>query len=146
MLDLVLAVAHHILIFSLFAVLLAEFLLVRPGLDGAGIRRIAAIDLWYGITAGLIIVIGFSRAIFAAKGWLYYSHNLFFWAKIGTFALIGLLSAWPTMSYLRWRREGAAPAAAEVVSVRRLLWAQVTLFPLLLIFAAAMARGFGELP
>ena len=146
MLDLVLAIAHHILIFSLFAVLLAEFLLVRPGLDVAGIRRIAAIDLWYGVTAALIIVIGFSRAIFAARGWLYYSHNLFFWAKITTFALIGLLSAWPTMRYLRWRRGGAAPGAAEIVSVRRLLWAQVAPFPLLLIFAAAMARGFGELP
>src|ERR1700749_2812247 len=55
MLDLILAVAHHILIFGLFGVLFAEFLLVRPGLDAASIRRIAAIDLWYGITAGLII-------------------------------------------------------------------------------------------
>ena len=96
-------------------------------------------------TAGLIIVIGFSRAIFAAKGWLYYSHNLFFWAKIGTFAVIGILSAWPTIRYLRWRREGVAPDAGEIARVRQLLWAQLALFPLLLIFAAAMARGFGEI-
>ena len=90
-------------------------------------------------------MIGFSRAIFAAKGWLYYSHNLFFWAKIATFALIGILSAWPTIRYLRWRREGGAPAADDVARVRQLLWAQVALFPLLLAFAAAMARGFGEM-
>jgi putative membrane protein len=144
MLDLVLAVAHHILIFSLFGVLFAELLLVRPGLDAAAIRRIAAIDLWYGVTAGLIIVIGFSRAIFAAKGWLYYSHNLFFWAKIGTFAVIGILSAWPTIRYLRWRRAGTVPDAGDIARVRWFLLAQVALFPLLLIFAAAMARGFGE--
>jgi putative membrane protein len=67
MLDLVLAVAHHILIFGLFGVLLAEFILVRPGLDQATADRVAATDLWYGILAGLIIVIGFSRAVFAAK-------------------------------------------------------------------------------
>jgi putative membrane protein len=144
MLDLTLAVAHHILIFGIFGVLFAEFILVRPGMDQAMVARIAATDLWYGIMAGLIILIGFSRAIFAAKGWDYYSHNLFFWAKIGTFALIGALSVLPTISFLRWRREQRAPDAGQIGSVRRFLWAQVLLFPLLLAFAAAMARGYGE--
>ena len=46
MLDLVLAVAHHILIFGLFGILFAEFILVRPGLDQAMVRRVAATDLW----------------------------------------------------------------------------------------------------
>ena len=145
MLDLILAVAHHILIFGLFGVLFAEFALVRPGMDQAMVRRVAAIDLWYGITAGLIIVIGFSRAIFAAKGWDYYSHNLFFWAKIGTFAVIGALSALPTISFLRWRRGNLVPDAVQIASVRRFIWAQLLLFPLLLAFAAAMARGYGEI-
>jgi len=144
MFDLILAVAHHILIFGLFGVLLAEFILVRPGMDQAMVRRIAATDLWYGITAGLIIVIGIARAIFAAKGWDYYSHNLFFWAKIGTFAVIGALSALPTISFLRWRRSNLLPDAVQIASVRRFIWAQLVLFPLLLVFAAAMARGYGE--
>jgi putative membrane protein len=144
MLDLVLAVAHHILIFGLFGILFAEFILVRPGLDQAMVRRVAATDLWYGILAGLIIAIGFSRAVFAAKGWDYYSHNLFFWAKIATFAVIGALSAWPTISFLRWRREARAPDEIQIAAVRRFLWAQLLLFPLLLAFAALMARGFGE--
>jgi putative membrane protein len=144
MLDLILAVAHHILIFGLFGVLFAEFILVRPGLDQAMVRRVAATDLWYGILAGLIIAIGFSRAVFAAKGWDYYSHNLFFWAKIATFAVIGALSAWPTISFLRWRREARVPDEIQIATVRRFLWAQLLLFPLLLAFAALMARGFGE--
>ena len=144
MLDLVLAIAHHVLIFGLFGVLLAEFILVRPGLDQVAVGRVAATDLWYGILAGLIIVIGFSRAVFAAKGWDYYSHNLFFWAKIGTFAVIGALSAWPTLNFLRWRREKRVPEESRIVHVRRFIWAQLLLFPLLLAFAALMARGFGE--
>jgi putative membrane protein len=144
MLDLVLAVAHHILIFGLFGILFAEFILVRPGLDQAMVRRVAATDLWYGILAGLIIAIGFSRAVFAAKGWDYYSHNLFFWAKIATFAVIGALSAWPTISFLRWRRDTRVPDEIQIATVRRFLWAQLLLFPLLLAFAALMARGFGE--
>ena len=44
----------------------------------ATLKRVARLDLIYGITATLIIIVGFGRAIFAAKGWGYYSHNGFF--------------------------------------------------------------------
>jgi putative membrane protein len=145
MLDLTLAILHHLLVFSLFGVLAAEFAVVRPGMTAAMVRRVAAVDLWYGVLAGLIIAVGFSRAIFAAKGWAYYSHNLFFWLKIGTFLLIGLLSAPPTIAFIRWRRDGVEPTDAQVQGVRRLIWAEVVLFALLPAFAAAMARGYGEL-
>ena len=142
-LDLVLAVLHHLIVFALVAVVFVEFVNVRIGMNAAAVRRVAAIDAWYGILAGLIVLVGFSRAIFAAKGWDYYSHDLFFWAKIGTFAAIGLLSIQPTVSYLRWRRTGAAPSDAAVANVRRYLWMELVLFAPLLVFAAAMARGYG---
>ena len=145
MLDLGLAIAHHLLIFALFGVLFAELVLVRRGLDVPGVRRVASIDLWYGVLAGLIIAAGFSRAVFAAKGWAYYSHNLFFWAKIGTFALVGLLSIPPRVAYLRWRKAGGSPDDAKVAGVRRFLYAELLLFALLPAFAAAMARGYGEI-
>jgi putative membrane protein len=144
MLDLVLAIAHHLLIFALFGVLAVEFVVVRPGVTQAWIARIGRVDLWYGILAALILAVGSSRAVFAAKGWLYYSHNAFFWAKIATFALVGLLSVPPTIAYIRWRRADGPPGDAQVRQVRRLLWAEVILFALLPAFAAAMARGYGE--
>ena len=96
------------------------------------------------ILAGLIVAAGFSRAVFAAKGWTYYSHNLFFHAKIATFVVIGLLSVPPTLAYIRWRRAGITPTDAQVAGVRRWLWAEMVLFALLPAFAAAMARGYGE--
>ncbi len=144
MLDLVLAVFHHLIIFALFGVLASELVIVRRGTDATALARVGAIDLWYGILAGLIIVVGFSRAVFAAKGWLYYSHNGFFWAKIGTFAVIGLLSIIPTVAFIRWRRGGIVPSDPQIASVRRILWVELVLFALLPIFAAAMARGYGE--
>ena len=144
MLDLSLAIVHHIAVFSLFGVLFAELVLVRKGMDLATVARVGRIDLMYGVLAGVIIAVGFGRAIFAAKGWLYYSHNLFFHLKIGTFLLIGLLSIPPTVSYIRWRRSGATPSDAQVAGVRRWLSAEMALFALLPAFAAAMARGFGE--
>ncbi|THD80769.1 MAG: DUF2214 family protein [Phenylobacterium sp.] len=144
--DLILAIFHHILVFSLFGVLFAELVLVRRGMDLATVSRVSRIDLMYGALAGLIILVGFSRAVFAAKGWTYYAHNIFFHAKIATFVLIGVLSIPPTLDYIRWRRAGTAPSDPQVASVRRLLWIEMALFPALLAFAAAMARGYGELP
>lgn len=144
MLDYSLAISHHLLIFAMFGVLVAELVLVRSGLDQATINRTAGIDIWYGIIAGLIVIVGFTRAIFAAKGWYYYEHNLFFWAKISTFVIIAVLSVPPTIRYLRWQRSGTVPNDVEIRSVRRILWIEVALFALLPIFAAAMARGYGE--
>jgi putative membrane protein len=143
MLDLSLAIAHHLLVFSLFGIVFAEFFALRPGLGGDALARLASLDLVYGIVAGLIIFVGFSRAIFAAKGWHYYMHNGFFWAKIGTFALIGLASVPPTLAYLRWRKAGA-PSDQEIKRVRFYLHLELALFVPLLGFAAAMARGYGE--
>src|ERR1700722_10531236 len=107
MLDLVLAVGHHLLIFAIFGVLIGEFLVVRPGLSVSAAGRIAQLDLWYGILAAAIVILGFCRAIFAAKGWAYYSHNVFFWAKIASFAAIGLLSVPPTLEFSRWKKSAS---------------------------------------
>lgn len=143
MLDLVLAIAHHLLIFGLFGILVAELIMVRKGMDAAAVRRVGRIDLAYGALAGLILLVGFARAGMAAKGWAYYSHNAFFWTKVGVFLVIGLLSVPPTISFIRWRGVGVAPTDAQVAGVQRLLHAQVALFALLPAFAAAMARGYG---
>lgn len=144
MLDLILAILHHLLVFTLVAVLFGELVSVRRGMDVAAVRRVVAMDAWYGALAGLILVVGFARAIFAAKGWDYYQHNAFFWAKIGTFIVIGLLSVPPTLEYLRWRRTGMMPANEAIAKVRLYLWIEAVLFAPLLAFAAAMARGYGS--
>jgi putative membrane protein len=144
MLDLLLAIGHHLLIFIIFGVLFAEFYVVRSGLSAAMAARLASIDAWYGAAAAGVVIVGFCRAIFAAKGWAYYSHNAFFWAKVGTFAVIGLVSVMPTIEFIRWRRAGVAPGDEAIRNVRRYLHAELALFMLLPIFAAAMARGFGE--
>jgi putative membrane protein len=145
MLDLCLAVAHHLLIFSLFGVLAAELAAVRPGMSPQSVRSVATIDLSYGILAGLIVIVGLSRAHFAAKGWAYYAHTVFFWSKMATFIVIGLLSVPPTIAYIRWKRAGVAPSDSQVMIARRYLYAELVLFAPLLAFAAAMARGYGEL-
>jgi putative membrane protein len=144
MLDLVLAILHHLFIFALFSVLIGELLLVKIGMGAMAAARMASIDIWYGLLAGLILIVGFARAIFAAKGWMYYEHNAFFAAKIATFLVIALLSVRPTVVFIRWRGAPVDPTPGQIAEVRRYLWIELVLFPLLLVFAAAMARGYGE--
>jgi putative membrane protein len=142
--DLIWAVAHHVLAFGIFGLLFAAFIALNGTLNEGAIRRIAALDLCYGILAGLIVIIGLGRANFAAKGWVYYSHNGFFWAKLAVFAAIALLSIPPTLAFNRWKRTATLPDVTALRAVRRYMHIELTLFALLPIFAAAMARGFGE--
>ena len=144
MTDLLLAILHHVTMFALFGVLAVELTVVRSGMSTGQVALAARVDRLYGLFAMLMIVIGFSRAVLAAKGWDYYSHNGFFWAKIASFALVGALSALPTVRFIRWRRASHRPDDGEVAHVRRFLHAQAALFFLIPIFAAAMARGYGS--
>lgn len=148
--DLVLAILHDLLIFLLAGVLAFEVGVIRPSMKSQDILRVSRVDTWYGILAAAILVVGFSRAIYAAKGWAYYETNGFFWAKIAAFAVVGLLSIVPTVRIIRWRRAlgadaGFLPGAQEIADVRRYLWAEVVFFAFIPAFAAAMARGYGTL-
>jgi putative membrane protein len=148
--DLSLAIVHHLLVFLLAGVLAFEVGVIRPSMKREDILRVSFVDNWYGILAAAILVVGFSRAIYAAKGWAYYEANGFFWAKIAAFVVVALLSIIPTIKIIRWRQALKAdtafvPAAADMVSVRRYLWAEVAFFALIPAFAAAMARGYGTL-
>jgi putative membrane protein len=148
--DLSLAIVHHLLVFLLAGVLAFEVGVIRPSMKGGDILRVSWVDNWYGILAAAILAVGFSRAIYAAKGWAYYEVNGFFWAKIASFVVVALLSIIPTIKIIRWRQALKAdaafvPAAADIAGVRRYLWAEVAFFALIPTFAAVMARGYGDL-
>lgn len=142
-LDLGLAVVHHILVFGLAIMLAMEVAYLRA--DRLPLARLAGLDAGYGMTSLLIIVAGVCRVLWGAKGWAAYEANPFFWAKVGTFAIMGLCSIAPTIAFLRWRKAfradaAFAPEAVEVAKVTR--WVRIELlllFPLVG-FAAAMAR------
>ncbi len=146
--DLLLAVAHHILIFGLLSLLIIEMMLIRQGVTASVVRRLATIDQAYGAVALLILVVGFCRVFFGDKGSAFYIFNWVFWAKVAAFVLIGLLSIVPTMRILQWRKALAAnPShivpAEDAIAVRRFMHWQGIVFVLIPIFAALMARGYG---
>ena len=147
MTDLILAIAHHLLIFSLAGILAAELAMIRPGLAGAGLKRLGIIDLHYGLIAGLILAVGFARVFYGIKGPEFYLGNHAFWAKIAAFLVVGVLSAPAPLQDAHGRRRAKtepdfALSPADVASVRRFLIAEVAVFALIPVFAAMMARGY----
>ena len=147
--DLLLAILHHLLVFSLAAVLAAEAVLLRGDLASGSLRRLAAIDRFYGMSAILVILVGVGRVLFGLKGWEFYVYSWSFWAKMAAFAGVGLLSIVPTMRILSWSRQAADdPAflvpAADLGAVRRFMRAEMIVFVLIPVFAAMMARGYGS--
>lgn len=146
--DLVLAIIHHLLVFSLAGIIGAEFVLIRSDLPAATLKRLAGIDRHYGIIATLIIIVGIGRVFYGLKGWEFYVYNWMFWAKMAAFAIVGLLSIIPTIRFISWNRQAAASPgfrvpAAELASARSYVRAEAFIFLLIPVFAAAMARGYG---
>jgi len=146
--DLLLAIAHHLLVFGLLGLLITEMLTIRPGMSAASIRYVAKLDIAYGIVAALIVIVGFSRVFFGIKGADFYLANPVFWAKMAAFLILGLLSIPPTMQVIRWRRaaEGDPGFRApdhEVKKVRRYMHYEGMAFFTIPVFAALMARGYG---
>ncbi len=148
MVDLLLAIVHHLLAFGIFAAVTAQLVLVRPGMQAPAVPLAAKYDIALGIMAGSLLVVGLLRVFFGAKGADFYLHNHVFWTKVVLFALVGLMSIKPTRAFLRWRKEqagdpGFVPADADLRAVRKTLMIEIHVFALLPIAAAAMARGYG---
>ena len=146
--DLVLAILHHLLVFSLAGIIAAEFVLIRNELSASTLSRLARVDRHYGLVALLIIVVGVARVYWGLKGWEFYVYNWVFWAKMAAFAGVGLLSIVPTVRFISWNRQAAADPGwrvpeAEYASVRSYVRWEAIVFLLIPVFAAAMARGYG---
>jgi putative membrane protein len=148
MADLVLAVLHFVLIFALVGVLGAEAGLVHEGADGTQASRVAVLDPSYGAAAGLLLMVGFLRVFYGAKGAAFYLENPVFWAKIVAFMLIAVLAILPPVRLFVWQRcarkePSFRPAAADVRSVRRLIVAQAAVFLVIPLLSGLMACGYG---
>ena len=149
MVDLILAILHHLLVFALVAALAAEIVLVRSGLPQNGLSRLAIIDRVYGMSAMLVVVVGVGRVLFGLKGWDFYVGSWSFWGKMAAFVVVALLSSRPTMLVLSWRRwadaePGFTVPAAELATMRSFLRAEMVAFTPIPVLAAMMARGYGS--
>lgn len=145
-----LAFVHHLAAFVIMGALMVELVVLRNDLTVASARSVLRMDMAYGIAATTILVVGFLRVFYTEKSAAYYFHSGTFLAKIALFVIVGLLSIYPTMTFMRWRpalAQGQVPAfdPERRRRVRMLLHIQLTLLTLIILLAVMMARLIGFL-
>jgi len=145
--DALLAILHHLFAFTLVGLVMAEWAILRGAVSADVLARIAKIDMFYGISAVALLIVGGLRLSFGAKGIAFYTGNPVFWLKIALFALAGLLSIPPTIRFIRWSRaakaSAALPGATEWTATRKLIVWELHALAGVMICAALMARGIG---
>jgi putative membrane protein len=142
------AFLHHVAAFTLVAALAVEFVVMREELTVRHARGLLLADATVGVSAVTALAAGFMRVFFFEKGAVYYFHSASFIGKIGLFVLIALLSIYPTLEFLSWRKtlkQGQVPIvpAPKMRAIRTLINLELAGVILLLLFAAAMAKGIG---
>ena len=132
------AFLHHVAAFALVSAIVVEFVLIRQELTAATARRLALADAVVGISAGVLLVVGLLRVFYFEKGAAFYFSNAAFIAKLALFVVVALLSVYPTVKFLSWRK--GKPDLASVPTVRRILRLELIGVVLILFFAASIWR------
>ncbi len=143
------AFLHHFAAFALVSTLVLVFVLIKGTLDAQTARRLRVADMLFGLSSGVLLVVGLLRVFYFEKGAAYYFHSGTFIAKLALFAVVGLLSIVPTLEFLSWKKtlqQGQVPSLSD--EKRRRLIAVIHLelvgVVLILLCAALMARGVGH--
>src|SRR5580658_6282715 len=108
------AFLHHLAAFTVVAALAVEVAMFKPPLTVPQARRLVWTDTLFGAAATVVLLVGLLRVWYFEKGPAYYWHDLFFLIKFGAFVIAGLVSIYPTVTFLSWRRAINAGVAPEV--------------------------------
>ena len=122
----IIAYVHYLSIFGVIAGLSGEALIFRQTLSARERDLLRKADTLYGIAAILVLITGFTRVYFLGKGSEYYYSNPIFLTKLGLFIIVGVLSAYPTVVFLKWRKlntgtEQITLESAQYVLMERLI-------------------------
>ncbi|MFZ6642968.1 DUF2214 family protein [Undibacterium sp. TC4M20W] len=145
--NIIVALLHHIAAFTLVSTLLAELVLVRQPLTVSSARSLRFIDGIYGMSAMLIIVLGVLRVMYFEKGQDYYLHSHAFMLKMTAFIVVGLLSIYPTVVFLRWGKaikQNQLPVFpdAQANTIQTILKLELAGIIFILVGAVLMAKGY----
>jgi putative membrane protein len=147
-LEAILAYLHILAILTMVVFISSEAALCRvQWLNAAVVERLARIDMVYGIAAIAVLATGVARTWWGVKGTAWYWTNPLLHVKLTLFIVVGVISIFPTLTYVRWRKAlraaGTLPGEAEIRKTRRLVMIQAHLIALIPLVAVFLARGFG---
>ncbi|MCB2222470.1 MAG: DUF2214 family protein [Bacteroidetes bacterium] len=146
--EIIIPYLHYLGIMALMGSLIAEHLILKPGIKNTQIKSLAGIDLVYGIAAIVVLATGLLRWFVVGKGSEFYLSNPLFHTKLTLFVIMGILSIWPTIRFLRWRRgvnKGETPDISDKLIKSTLMFIRIELLIVAIIplLAVMIARGIG---
>jgi len=142
--ELILRYFHFISIFAIVGTLVAEHLLLKKEMTRLELDRVARIDGVYGIAALTLLGVGLTLWLGEfGKPALFYNKNWIFHTKLSLFVLIGLLSIYPTVFFLKKRKGNPEELIAIPNSIFWMVRMELLLLFIIPILAGLMAKGIG---
>lgn len=121
--DIVIPYLHFIGIMTLMGTLIAEHLLLKPGMNKQQINQLALVDVFYAASVVIVLTTGLLQWFVYGKNPAFYLSNPVFHTKLTLFFILVILSIIPTIKFLKWRKQFKAGIVPENMdrSVKRLL-------------------------
>ena len=143
--EVILKYLHFVFIFAVVSSVVVEHLLLKPQMTRQEIKRLSTIDAVYGIGSVFIVAAGMILWLSdIGKPAAFYTQNHIFLTKVGLFVIVGLLSIYPTVFFLKNRKGEDSEELVTIPKVIKVL-IRIELLILFLIplLATMMAKGIG---
>ena len=144
----VVAYVHYLGIIICFGALMFERIILKINLSKNETISIIIADLVYGIAGLAILITGILRVKYYGQGGEFYTGNPIFWVKVSLYIIIGLISLYPTTTYILWAiplSRNNLPVISEnlVKRFRLIITTELVGFVVIPFFATLMSRGIG---
>lgn len=142
--EIILRYLHFISIFAIVGSLVSEHLLLKHSLSRRELDRLSKIDAVYGLAALVLLGVGMTLWLGGiGKPTDFYTKNPIFHVKLTLFVLIGILSIYPTVFFLKNRK---GDPEEEIAVPKGIFWSlrlELLLLLVIPILAGLMAKGIG---
>jgi len=139
--DIIFRYLHFLGIIVFSAALFSEHLLLKREMNSSEIKKVAVLDLIYGVSALLVMAVGFVLWFWVGKPAKFYSQNPIFMVKITLFFVIAFLSIYPSVFFFKHRKTENNVTVPKIIFM--LLRFEMILLLLIPLLAVYMAKGIG---
>lgn len=141
--DVLVRYLHLLAVLVLAGTLIIENIAIGKEISREDLRNLLKVDAMYGLSAGLVAVMGITLWLWVGKPSTFYSSNPVFHAKLALFVAVALISIYPTVFFMRQRKTLAEPILVPS-GVIRALRIELVLLAIIPLLAFLMARGVGN--
>jgi putative membrane protein len=135
---------HFIAVFAIVGAIFSQQFLISKSMTRAEIKRIAKIDVIYGLGALLVLAAGLTLWLWVGKPAAIYSRNWLFHSKLTLFLTLGILSIYPSIFFMKNRKGQDLDTKIDIpFTVILLLRLELILILIIPALASFASLGFG---